>query len=35
LANADYVLPERSPNAMGQGRVPKKEFVKQFPGVAA
>jgi hypothetical protein len=35
LANADYVLPERSPNAMGQGRVPKKEFVKQFPGVTA
>jgi hypothetical protein len=35
LPNANYVLPERSPNAMGQGKTVKKEFVKQFPGVPA
>nr|MDQ3000993.1 acyl-CoA dehydrogenase [Fibrobacterota bacterium] len=32
LPNAHFVLPERSPNAMGQGKKVKTEFVKQFPG---
>ena len=35
LPNADFVLPERSPNAAGQGRKVKTEHIKQFPGVAA
>jgi alkylation response protein AidB-like acyl-CoA dehydrogenase len=35
LPHARFVLPERSPNAMGQGRVVKKAFIKQFPGTRA
>lgn len=35
LPNAGFILPERSPNAMGQGKSAKREFTKQFPGVAA
>jgi hypothetical protein len=35
LPNARFVLPERSPNAMGQGRAVKKDFIKQFPGKPA
>jgi acyl-CoA dehydrogenase family protein 9 len=35
LPNSHYVLPERSPNAMGQGRKVKTDFIKQFPGTAA
>jgi hypothetical protein len=35
LPNANFVLPERSPNALGQGRAVKKDFIRQFPGQAA
>jgi hypothetical protein len=32
LPNADFIIPESSPNAKGTGRVPPKEHIKQFPG---
>ena len=35
LPNARFVLPERSPNAMGQGRKVKPDHIKQFPGTPA
>ena len=35
LPHSRFVLPERSPNAMGQGRAIKKDHIKQFPGKKA
>jgi acyl-CoA dehydrogenase family member 9 len=35
LPNSRFVLPERSPNAQGQGRAAKKDFIRQFPGKRA
>ncbi len=35
LPHSRFVLPERSPNAKGQGRTVKKDFIKQFPGTRA
>ncbi len=35
LPNSDYVIPERSPNAKGTGRVNKQDGIKQFPGESA
>jgi acyl-CoA dehydrogenase family protein 9 len=35
LPHSKFVLPERSPNAKGQGRTVKKDFIKQFPGKRA
>jgi hypothetical protein len=32
LPNNRFVIPERSSNARGTGREPRKEGVKQFPG---
>ncbi len=32
LPNADFILPEKSPVAMGQGRTPRQDGIKQFPG---
>ena len=32
LANADYIIPEKSPSARGTGRAPKQDGIKQFPG---
>lgn len=32
LPYADFILPEKSPIAMGHGRTPKQEGIKQFPG---
>jgi hypothetical protein len=35
LPNADFIIPESSPNAKGTGRIPPKENIKQFPGDSA
>ena len=35
LPHSRFVLPERSPNAKGQGRAVKKDSIKQFPGARA
>ena len=35
LPNARFILPERSPVAAGQGKQPKVDFIRQFPGKAA
>jgi acyl-CoA dehydrogenase family member 9 len=32
LANADFIIPEKSPIAKGTGRTPKQDGIKQFPG---
>lgn len=32
LPTGDFVVPERSPNAMGRGRKPESRGVRQFPG---
>ncbi|MFQ5686128.1 MAG: acyl-CoA dehydrogenase family protein [Candidatus Scalindua sp.] len=32
LSNADFIIPESSPNAKGTGRIPPQEHIKQFPG---
>jgi hypothetical protein len=32
LPNDRFVIPEKSPNALGTGRVPDKSSIKQFPG---
>ncbi len=32
LPNSDFIIPERSPNAMGTGRTPSQDHVRQFPG---
>jgi hypothetical protein len=34
LDTGKFIIPERSPNAAGKGRVAQKEFIKQFPGNA-
>jgi acyl-CoA dehydrogenase family member 9 len=34
LPNSDFIVPERSPVAMGEGRSPVSEGIKQFPGDA-
>ena len=34
LPNSDFIIPERSPVARGQGRVPSQDGIKQFPGDA-
>ena len=31
LANSDFIVPEKSPNAAGSGREPDTEYIKQFP----
>jgi hypothetical protein len=35
LPNNEFVIPERSPNAKGTGRVNKQDGIKQFPGDGA
>jgi alkylation response protein AidB-like acyl-CoA dehydrogenase len=35
LPNADFIIPESSPNAKGTGRVLPEEHIKQFPGDSA
>jgi alkylation response protein AidB-like acyl-CoA dehydrogenase len=32
LPNSIFVIPEKSPNAKGSGRMPKQDAIKQFPG---
>ena len=32
LPNEDFVIPERSPVAQGEGRTPNQDHIKQFPG---
>ncbi len=32
LPNAEFIIPEKSPNAQGTGREPTQEGIKQFPG---
>ena len=34
LPNSDFIIPERSPVAQGQGRTPNQDAIKQFPGDA-